>query len=329
MRFGELGKAVPGLSDRLLSQRLRELEEEGVVEREVEAGHAGAGHLLADREGRRPAARRSRELQRVGAPLEEHGVALGERPQAGPELPGPVRGRPLRPQAAGGMRERRPGAADRRGDRGRAQQGPGLLRAARRRGRGPLRDLAQRPGEGRAARGGAARRRRSRDRRRPRLLPRRRPGLAELRLPRHPRAAGRRGRPAGPAGGAAQAAAGRGPVRAAEAAGAAAAAEDDRRRHGRGRRRPARPARRAASGAAGAGPSSGPSRRSRTAARRRRSRRRSRTWRRGPRSRRSSSPAAAAASPTSGPSATRPSAARWRCCGCRWSARSATSATRP
>jgi DNA-binding HxlR family transcriptional regulator len=38
MRFGELGRAVPGLSDRLLSQRLRELEEEGVVEREVEAG---------------------------------------------------------------------------------------------------------------------------------------------------------------------------------------------------------------------------------------------------------------------------------------------------
>ncbi len=38
MRFGELGRAVPGLSDRLLSQRLRELEEAGVVEREVEAG---------------------------------------------------------------------------------------------------------------------------------------------------------------------------------------------------------------------------------------------------------------------------------------------------
>ncbi|MGB7684257.1 MAG: helix-turn-helix domain-containing protein [Solirubrobacterales bacterium] len=38
MRFGELGRAVPGLSDRLLSQRLRELEEEGLVEREVEAG---------------------------------------------------------------------------------------------------------------------------------------------------------------------------------------------------------------------------------------------------------------------------------------------------
>jgi len=38
MRYGELRKAVPGLSDRLLSQRLRELEEEGLVEREVEAG---------------------------------------------------------------------------------------------------------------------------------------------------------------------------------------------------------------------------------------------------------------------------------------------------
>ena len=122
---------------------------------------------------------------------------------------------------------------------------------------------------------------------------------------------------------------GRGPVRAAEAAGAAAAAEDDRRGDGGVGRRPARPAGRAARGAAGAGPWSGPSRRSRTATRRRRSPRRSRAWRRGPRSRRSSSPAAAAASPTSGPSATRPSAARWRCCGCRWSARSATSATRP
>jgi DNA-binding HxlR family transcriptional regulator len=37
-RFGELGKAVPGLSDRLLSQRLRELEVAGLVRREVEAG---------------------------------------------------------------------------------------------------------------------------------------------------------------------------------------------------------------------------------------------------------------------------------------------------
>lgn len=38
MRYAELGKAVPGLSDRLLSQRLRELEKEGLVQRQVEAG---------------------------------------------------------------------------------------------------------------------------------------------------------------------------------------------------------------------------------------------------------------------------------------------------
>lgn len=37
MRFGELGRTVPGLSDRLLSQRLRELEGAGLIEREVEA----------------------------------------------------------------------------------------------------------------------------------------------------------------------------------------------------------------------------------------------------------------------------------------------------
>jgi len=38
LRFGELSRAVPGVSDRLLSTRLRELEEEGLVERDVEAG---------------------------------------------------------------------------------------------------------------------------------------------------------------------------------------------------------------------------------------------------------------------------------------------------
>ena len=37
-RFGELNQGVPGLSDRLLSQRLREFEAEGLVERSVKAG---------------------------------------------------------------------------------------------------------------------------------------------------------------------------------------------------------------------------------------------------------------------------------------------------
>ena len=37
-RFSELRSAVPGLSDRVLSQRLRELEAEHLVEREVHPG---------------------------------------------------------------------------------------------------------------------------------------------------------------------------------------------------------------------------------------------------------------------------------------------------
>jgi DNA-binding HxlR family transcriptional regulator len=36
--FAELAEAIPGVSDRLLSQRLRELEAEGLVERSVHAG---------------------------------------------------------------------------------------------------------------------------------------------------------------------------------------------------------------------------------------------------------------------------------------------------
>lgn len=35
IRFGQIRCTIPGLSDRLLSQRLKELEAEGVVERRV------------------------------------------------------------------------------------------------------------------------------------------------------------------------------------------------------------------------------------------------------------------------------------------------------
>lgn len=38
LRYGELKRAIPGLSDRLLSQRLRELEESGLMARTVEDG---------------------------------------------------------------------------------------------------------------------------------------------------------------------------------------------------------------------------------------------------------------------------------------------------
>lgn len=38
LRFADIARAVPGLSDRLLSTRLREFELEGLVERSVEPG---------------------------------------------------------------------------------------------------------------------------------------------------------------------------------------------------------------------------------------------------------------------------------------------------
>jgi DNA-binding HxlR family transcriptional regulator len=39
-RFSEVGAAVPELSDRLLSERMKELERRGLVERRVEDGRA-------------------------------------------------------------------------------------------------------------------------------------------------------------------------------------------------------------------------------------------------------------------------------------------------
>ena len=50
--YAELTQVVPGLSDRLLSQRLRELEAEGLVERSVHQGSpARVSYCLSD-EGR-------------------------------------------------------------------------------------------------------------------------------------------------------------------------------------------------------------------------------------------------------------------------------------
>lgn len=47
--YRELGAAVPGMSDRLLSQRLRELEQEGLVERSVHDGPpARVSYALTD-----------------------------------------------------------------------------------------------------------------------------------------------------------------------------------------------------------------------------------------------------------------------------------------
>jgi DNA-binding HxlR family transcriptional regulator len=48
--FAELSLAIPGLSDRLLSRRLRELEAEGLVERSVHDGSpARVSYALTDK----------------------------------------------------------------------------------------------------------------------------------------------------------------------------------------------------------------------------------------------------------------------------------------
>jgi len=50
--FAELTTAVPGLSDRLLSRRLRELESAGLVERSVEPGTPPRVSYALTRKGR-------------------------------------------------------------------------------------------------------------------------------------------------------------------------------------------------------------------------------------------------------------------------------------
>lgn len=53
LRFGEIRCAVPGLSDRLLTERLTELDREGVVCRQEDGGHA-IYRLTAKGEALRP-----------------------------------------------------------------------------------------------------------------------------------------------------------------------------------------------------------------------------------------------------------------------------------
>lgn len=62
-RFQELGRAVPGLSQRVLSERLRELAEAGLVERYVETGSPiSVTYSLTDRgQGLAPAMEAMRE----------------------------------------------------------------------------------------------------------------------------------------------------------------------------------------------------------------------------------------------------------------------------
>ncbi len=51
-RFTELKERIPELSDRLLSERLKELEELGLVEREVEGDRPVSVHYVLTAKGR-------------------------------------------------------------------------------------------------------------------------------------------------------------------------------------------------------------------------------------------------------------------------------------
>jgi DNA-binding HxlR family transcriptional regulator len=62
MRFSEIGQAIPELSDRLLSERMKELESRGLVERTVIAG---------------PPLRVQYELSKMGRELEPALNAIG------------------------------------------------------------------------------------------------------------------------------------------------------------------------------------------------------------------------------------------------------------
>ena len=51
LRFSEIAQAVPELSDRLLSERMKELERRGIVERTVHLRSAAARRVLALADG--------------------------------------------------------------------------------------------------------------------------------------------------------------------------------------------------------------------------------------------------------------------------------------
>ena len=65
-RFSEYRAAVTGISDRLLTARLRELEAEGLIERHVRATTPGHDQLHAEHRGA-PSHRGAAAARRVGA----------------------------------------------------------------------------------------------------------------------------------------------------------------------------------------------------------------------------------------------------------------------
>ena len=197
----------------------------------------------------------------LGSNVDGRSTAASRRDR-GPGAGRAVPGRRVRGQAARRAAQARAGAALRRGLEPPAQPGQGLLRAARRRGRGAVLDVARRVRGARPRRRRAGRRSAGGGGRRAGLLPRQSHVVAVVHVRGHRPADRRRGRPARPARGAAPVAGGGGAVRAAEAAPALFAAPHDRGDHRRGRQGARRCARRAAAprlgGAPGLGVRAGP-----------------------------------------------------------------------
>jgi DNA-binding HxlR family transcriptional regulator len=84
MRFAEIAACVTGISDRLLSRRLRELEEAGIVERHVSSAPVRVTYSLTDKGAAlEPVLRRLREWAR-----EWKAAGDGGEPRVEAALPG-------------------------------------------------------------------------------------------------------------------------------------------------------------------------------------------------------------------------------------------------
>ena len=79
-RFSELRRAVPGLSDRVMSERLRELIDAGIVERDVDAGPPVCSTYRLTPLGRRLAP--GLDALRAWAAAGEQADGAGEHPPA-------------------------------------------------------------------------------------------------------------------------------------------------------------------------------------------------------------------------------------------------------
>jgi len=93
-RFGEIRSRIPGLTDRLLAQRLRELEREGVVERTCATATATVPHYTLTTKGH-SLAPVIESITQWGATWEDNPrpAPHGEQPPAGPGV-GTRRGDP-------------------------------------------------------------------------------------------------------------------------------------------------------------------------------------------------------------------------------------------